>query len=85
MCSTVYKAEGLDLKTIYFTTVTELLGEKIDNKINKVKTKPKKPTTKPKPKIPIPFYGIVEKNWCCGIKKNHGLYTQCTKDTTIKL
>ena len=34
---------------------------------------------KNKPKIPIPFYGIVENGWCCGIKKNHGLYTQCMK------
>jgi hypothetical protein len=32
-----------------------------------------------KPKIPIPFYGFVNKDWCCGIKKNHGLYTQCPK------
>ena len=32
-----------------------------------------------KPKIPIPFYGYVNKDWCCGIKKNHGLYTQCPK------
>ena len=79
-----------NLKTIYFTTVTELLGEKIDNKINKVKTKPKNANPvklkklKPKKKylrhsIPIPFYGIVENDWCCGIKKNHGLYTQCPK------
>ena len=32
-----------------------------------------------KPKIPLPFYGFVNKDWCCGIKKNHGLYTQCPK------
>jgi len=74
-----------ELETIYFTTVTDLLGEKTSHKINKIKTKSKKETTKPKPKpkqkpkIPVPFYGIVEKNWCCGIKKNHGLYTQCPK------
>ena len=30
-------------------------------------------------KIPLPFYGHVNKDWCCGIKKNHGLYTQCPK------
>ena len=31
------------------------------------------------PKIPIPFCGKIEKTWCCGIRKNHRLYTQCTK------
>jgi hypothetical protein len=30
-------------------------------------------------KFPLPFYGFVNKEWCCGIKKNHGLYTQCRK------
>jgi len=82
----VHNYQG-DLKTIYFTIVTDLLGEKINHKINKTKiklkkeklSKGKKPKPKQKPKIPVPFYGIVEKNWCCGIKKNHGLYTQCPK------
>ena len=27
------------------------------------------------PKIPIPFCGKIEKTWCCGIRKNHRLYT----------
>lgn len=31
------------------------------------------------PKIPIPFCGRIEKSWCCGVRKNHRLYTQCTK------
>ena len=68
-----------ELKNIYFTTVDELLEGKTNHKIIKEKTNPKKSTMKPKPKIPVPFYGIVENSWCCGIKKNHGLYTQCTK------
>jgi hypothetical protein len=57
----------------YWNVVNSLIGEKktVDN--NKKKTKAKKP------KIPVPFYGTVEDGWCCGIKKNHGLYTQCCK------
>tara|TARA_B100000963_G_scaffold241949_1_gene211704 strand:- start:18 stop:656 length:639 start_codon:yes stop_codon:yes gene_type:complete len=31
------------------------------------------------PKIPIPFCGHIEKSWCCGVRKNHRLYTQCNK------
>ena len=31
------------------------------------------------PKIPIPFCGHIEKTWCCGVRKNHRLYTQCSK------
>ena len=51
-----------NLKTIYFTTVTELLGEKIDNKIkpknaNPVKLKKLKPKKKYlRHSIPIPFF-----------------------------
>ena len=57
----------------YWNVVNSLIGEKktVDN--NKKRTKAKKP------KIPVPFYGTVEDGWCCGIKKNHGLYTQCCK------
>lgn len=62
-----------NIKNIYDQSVNELLGE---NK--KLKTKNQK-NTKKKTKIPIPFYGHVENNWCCGVKKNHGLYTQCMK------
>ncbi len=32
-----------------------------------------------KSRIPIPFYGFINDECCYGIKKNHGLYTQCTK------
>ena len=56
---------------IYWNVVEHLIGKKTNNKSKKKQ--------KNKPKIPIPFYGIVENNWCCGIKKNHGLYTQCSK------
>jgi hypothetical protein len=56
---------------IYWNVVEDLIGKKTNNK--------SKNKQKNKPKIPIPFYGIVENNWCCGIKKNHGLYTQCSK------
>ena len=59
-----------NIKNIYDNSVNELLGEKV--KTQKIKTKKKT-------KIPIPFYGFVENNWCCGVKKNHGLYTQCMK------
>lgn len=34
-----------------------------------------------KPKIPLPFCGVINDNWCRGIKLNHGLMTQCTNLT----
>ena len=60
-----------NIKELYYSSVNNLLGEKpkTNNKTQKKK----------KPSIPIPFYGYVENNWCCGVKKNHGLYTQCMK------
>ena len=37
------------------------------------------------PSMPLPFCGVVKDDWCCGVRLNHGLYTQCTmqkgKDT----
>jgi hypothetical protein len=37
------------------------------------------------PSIPLPFCGMVKEDWCCGLRLNHGLYSQCTmpkgKDT----
>ena len=37
------------------------------------------------PSIPLPFCGTVKEDWCCGLRLNHGLYSQCTmlkgKDT----
>ena len=45
----------------------------------KQKKEKKEKFKKRKNKIPIPFCGIIETTWCCGIKKNHNLYTQCPK------
>jgi len=58
-----------NIKELYYSSVNNLLGEKSKKDNNKKK----------KPSIPIPFYGHVETGWCCGVKKNHGLYTQCMK------
>ena len=30
-------------------------------------------------KVPLPFYGEINENWCQGVRVNHGLYSQCTK------
>ena len=74
-------------KKEYFKIVHELLGvdqeqsKIVETKKQKIKKTKIKRKTKQigKPTIPIPFYGFVVKDWCCGIKKNHGLYTQCLK------
>tara|TARA_Y100000782_G_scaffold43683_1_gene48922 strand:+ start:222 stop:1385 length:1164 start_codon:yes stop_codon:yes gene_type:complete len=31
-----------------------------------------------KPEFPLPFYGVVNDNWCLGIKLNSKLHNQCT-------
>jgi hypothetical protein len=30
------------------------------------------------PSVPLPFCGMVKEDWCCGLRLNHGLYSQCT-------
>ena len=81
--------KGENFKEIYYNAVIDLLGlEKEDVLKNKELEQeeqvlenneiPKAKVFK-KPKIPIPFYGHIVDGWCYGIKKNHGLYTQCSK------
>ena len=31
------------------------------------------------PSIPLPFCGVVNEDWCRGVRLNHGLHTQCTQ------
>ena len=72
------------MRTITIDELTKCLTElNISNedtdKILKKLTEKKKPVVVEAPKIPIPFCGHIEKSWCCGVRKNHRLYTQCTK------
>jgi hypothetical protein len=30
------------------------------------------------PSFPLPFCGVVNEDWCCGLRLCHGLYSQCT-------
>tara|TARA_B110000208_G_scaffold157630_1_gene191429 strand:+ start:241 stop:921 length:681 start_codon:yes stop_codon:yes gene_type:complete len=60
-------ADIKNIQSIYDKSVDNLLPTK------------KKTNKKKKASIPLPFYGHIEEGWCCGIKKNHGLYTQCVK------
>ena len=60
---------------------TELLG---GMQVTAGKTKKAKAAKVKKPVVAtpahlIPFCGVVNEQWCCGARVNHGLYTQCTK------
>ena len=80
----VFISQVINMRTITIDELTKCLTElnisnedttKILNKLNEKK----KPVVAEAPKIPIPFCGHIEKSWCCGVRKNHRLYTQCTK------
>lgn len=43
--------------------------------IPKTKTKEKEQN---RPKVVLPFCGMVQQNWCQAVRKNYGLYTQCS-------
>ena len=72
------------MRTITIDELTKCLTELNISKedttkiLNKLGEK-EKPSVMEAPKIPIPFCGHIEKSWCCGVRKNHRLYTQCTK------
>ena len=56
----------------------DLKQKKTKNNPQQKKRLPSKQRFQKKPSIPLPFYGHIEDSWCNGVRKNHGLYTQCT-------
>ena len=32
------------------------------------------------PSIPLPWTGVIKEDWCCGLRLNHGLHSQCTME-----
>ena len=49
----------------------------VEEKSNKIKYINYKKYPK-KPSVLLPFCNVIVKQWCYGIKTNHGLFTQCT-------
>jgi hypothetical protein len=54
----------------------EISKEKKEEKVEKKEKKEKKES----PKIPLPYSGEIKEEWCYGMKKNEGLYSQCTSE-----
>jgi hypothetical protein len=54
----------------------EISMEKKEEKVEKKEKKEKKES----PKIPLPYSGEIKEEWCYGMKKNEGLYSQCTSE-----
>jgi hypothetical protein len=55
------------------------LGLKEESDVNKVLKEKKEEKKEKNKKIPLPYNGEEDKNSCCGLIQNHGLYTQCEK------
>lgn len=49
--------------------------DKLNIPQKKTKTKTEEQT---RPKVVLPFCGMVQQNWCQAVRKNYGLYTQCS-------
>ena len=52
------------------------IRDTFENKPNNIKIISYKKIPK-KPSVNLPFCNVIVKEWCYGIKVNHGLYTQC--------
>ena len=80
-----------DLVSEVTHTVVERLSERYSFDVSEAlkvlneERSPKKKTEKGKdrksermtPSIPLPFCGVVNEDWCHGVRLNHGLHTQC--------
>tara|TARA_B100001094_G_scaffold99102_1_gene95324 strand:- start:25 stop:1290 length:1266 start_codon:yes stop_codon:yes gene_type:complete len=76
-------ASNVQFKTI--EALAEIYGFDVEEAVNKIglelKKTEKKITNKPKTKtstVPLPWCGEVNTDWCCGLRPNGGLQTQCT-------
>ena len=65
--------EHLDLENVSLTSKRRAGGR------SKSKVEVGSKLCKRKPSMVLPFCGVVEASWCQAVRKNHGLYTQCTK------
>ena len=65
--------EHLDLENVSLTSRRRAAGR------SKSKVEVGSKLCKRKPSMVLPFCGVVEASWCQAVRKNHGLYTQCTK------
>ena len=65
--------EHLDLENVSLTSKRRAASR------SKSKVEVGSKLCKCKPSMVLPFCGVVEASWCQAVRKNHGLYTQCTK------
>ncbi len=56
-----------------------LEGSKMKMEMGKGKVYSKENKEKEK-EIPLPYMGLVKKEWCSGMRKTHGLYNQCRNE-----
>lgn len=61
------------------TDALKWLGEERSRSVSKENLSGKKVGERMIPSIPLPFCGVVNEDWCRGVRLNHGLHTQCTQ------
>ena len=74
-CVTVVKEAVSVLSKEYgfkWEEAMEKLNMSIEKKVEEKKEK------REEPKIPLPYCGEIKREWCHGMKRNEGLYSQCT-------
>ena len=69
-------AEAIQRLGLDSVTVSRPMKKKSGAKAPKAPKAPKE--KRMVPSIPLPFCGMVKEDWCCGLRLNHGLYSQCT-------
>jgi len=67
----------MQLSELYHFDSTEAMS-RLNMEVTKKTKETKVPTQKIK-NIPLPFTGFIDENYCQGIQKNYGLFTQCIK------
>jgi hypothetical protein len=78
-CSLEEALNMFDFESVSIVSSRSKASKKRENaKSKSPKKKSRKPKITQKPAVVIPFCGEIQEDWCCGVKFNHGLHTQCT-------
>jgi len=78
-CSAQEAAQLFDFESVQIVSSRSKASKKRESAKSKNPIKKSsKPKITAKPAVIIPFCGEVQEDWCCGVKFNHGLHTQCT-------
>ena len=78
-CSADDAMKLFDFEAVSIVSSRSKASKKRESAKSRGEKKSSKAKITEKPSVVLPFCGTIVKDWCAGVKFNHGLHTQCTQ------